>query len=110
MTEPIIKYYQTGEISSEYWYVNGVPHRTDGPAMIVYYPSGKIKFTEWLVNGKYHRIDGPAQIFYQETGEIKSEYWHLNDKDIYPKRWLEENGYKWPLNKQQQIELLLRFA
>jgi len=37
------------------WYVNGLLHRTDGPAVI-----REDGHKEWRVNGQRHRVDGPA--------------------------------------------------
>ena len=62
------------------------------------------------MNGKRHRTDGPAYIGRYETGEIYDCEWFLNGKDVYPEDWLEENGYKWPLTKEQEIEFLLVFG
>lgn len=81
MINPIIEHYSTGELLSERWYVNNRLHRTDGPAAIWYYNSGKVYVA----------------------------YWFLNGKRIYSEDWLKETGYKWPFNKQQEIEFLLRF-
>ena len=110
MAEPVIKYYRTGEILSKSWHLNGIYHRTDGPAIIDYFKSGEIQYEEWYLNNKQHRTNGPASISCYETGEIKNEYWWLNGKDVYPEEWLEKNGYKWPLNKEQEIEFLLVFG
>ena len=37
------------------WYLNGVVHREDGPAVII---PGSIEY--WFRNGNIHREDGPA--------------------------------------------------
>ena len=70
--------------------VNGVLHRTDGPARIL--PNG---VEEWYLNGKLHREDGPAIVY--NNGE---EEWYL-----YGKRHREggpaerrTNGDAWYLN------------
>lgn len=45
----------------------GVVHRTDGPAIITPYSQ------EWYVNGKPHREDGPAKLYAQHPqpkGEV----------------------------------------
>ena len=140
MKNPIIKYYASGEIESEgwflnnkfhrtagpayvtyfefedgkieceQWYLNGELHREEGPAYIRYYYSGGIEFEEWWVNGNLHRTDGPAFIEYSESGKIESEEWYLSGDDIYLEEWLKENSYKWPLTENQQTELLLTFV
>ena len=110
MKNPIITYYESGEPWIKEWYLNDQLHRIDGPASIVYYLSGKVRFIEWWRNSKRHRTDGPAYIGRYETGEIYDCEWFLNGEEIYPEEWLEEKGYEWPLNKQQEIEFLLTFG
>ena len=102
-------YYSSGEIWGQDWLVNGLPHKTNGPAHIIYNPNGEIEFEQWYLNGKLHRKDGPASISYHESGEITVDAWFLNGKRIYPDEWLKDHGYKWPLTEDQQTELLLRF-
>jgi hypothetical protein len=46
---------EVNEYGTKRWFLNGKPHREDGPA--IEYPDGS-KF--WYLNGKYHREDGPA--------------------------------------------------
>lgn len=53
------------EDGSFQWYKNGFLHRENGPAVT----SGKNQY--WYFNGKRHRLDGPAVIF--ENGLV--EYW-----------------------------------
>ena len=110
MINPIIEHYSTGELFSERWFVNDRLHRTDGPAIIHYYPTGEVKFADWFLNGRFHRVCGPAEVSYSICGKTQYISWWIYGKAIEPYDWLQENGYKWPLNKQQQIELLLRFA
>ena len=100
---------EIGEIEKEYWFQNGEYHRTDGPAHIAYRKSGKILFEAWYLHGAFHRTDGPAFISFYETGKKDSEVWYLNGELICPEEWLLENEYSWPLNEQQEIELILRF-
>ena len=52
MNKPECKTYEDGH---KEWYLNGKPHREDGPA--VEYVNGH---KEWYLNGKRHREDGPA--------------------------------------------------
>ena len=48
------------------WYLNGLLHRTDGPAIV--YGDRQ----EWWLNGKLHRTDGPAYV----NGDYQA--WWLN--------------------------------
>jgi hypothetical protein len=63
------------------WYLNGRPHRTDGPA--VEWSDGG---NDWLVNGKRHRTDGPA-VEYPDS--YKS--WYLNGEKYTFDEWLDAN-------------------
>ena len=67
MPEPILKEYADG---GEFWYLNDLLHREDGPAVEL--PDGSYA---WYLNGQFHRPDGPAV-------ELPSGYkeWWLNDK------------------------------
>ena len=49
------------------WYLNGKPHREDGPA--VEYANGH---KSWWLNGELHREDGPA------VEETNHKSWYLN--------------------------------
>ena len=98
------------EICNEYWYLYGKRHREDGPAGITYHKSGKIESEIWYLNDYLHRIDGPTEIWYNPSEKFQYNAWYLRHKRIHPERWLKENNYKWPLNNNQQIELILRFG
>ena len=78
MTNPIIEYYQNGNISSEHYFLDGKRHRVDGPAYIYYSQDGKIQYEEYYLNDKHHREDGPAFISYYEDGKIEHESYYLN--------------------------------
>lgn len=56
------------EDGTKCWYLDGKPHRTDGPAYE--HPNGE---KEWYVNGELHRTDGPAM-------ELPSgdKFWYLH--------------------------------
>jgi hypothetical protein len=62
------------------WLINGLYHRTDGPAIINSF-LGK----SWWINGNLHRDDGPADI--SLDGEEK---YFLNGKEYTKEDWLEE--------------------
>ena len=54
--------------TTQQWFLNGEPHREDGPAVI--WADGT---KSWYLNGKLHREDGPAVIRADGT-----KYWYLN--------------------------------
>ena len=90
--EPKIKYYESGKKQREYWYINGLYHRVDGPAYISYYESGEVAQEYWYLNGISHRVDGPAYRLYYESGKIEEEEWYLNGKESNHKEWLIANN------------------
>ena len=53
-------------LGNKRWYLNGLYHREDGPAIEL--KSGTKK---WLVNNKFHRLDGPAI----EWNDGSCEWW-----------------------------------
>ena len=103
-------YHKSGYLECELHYLNHQLHRKNAPARINYYPSGETDYEEWYLNGKLHRTNGPAVIKRNQSGGISLKEWWVNDKLINVEKWLKENRYKWPLNKEKEIEFLLRFA
>ena len=77
MIEYTVKVYADG---SRYWYMNGVRHREDGPA--IEYANG---YKEWYFNGKLHREDGPA-VEYSDG----SKEWYLNGKGLTEEEFLNK--------------------
>lgn len=74
----------TGRVMREHWYLNGIRHRKDGPAVVQYSYLWSKKhpvLEEYWVNGLRHREDGPARItwFYGES-QVSNEHWYRNNK------------------------------
>jgi hypothetical protein len=59
------------EDGNQYWYLNGLLHKEDGPAYI-----SKAGYKIWYINGKRHNENGPAVI--HTDG---SNAWYLNGKE-----------------------------
>ena len=85
INQPECETYANG---NKYWYLNGILHRDDGPA--VECVDGE---KHWYVNGRCHRNDGPAV----EFANGGTEYWingnhipQLNNMKIYGKENLEK--------------------
>tara|TARA_R110000868_G_scaffold77151_3_gene221249 strand:+ start:2082 stop:2342 length:261 start_codon:yes stop_codon:yes gene_type:complete len=55
-------------IGDKIWYLNGLLHRTDGPA--IEFSNGD---KSWYLNGLRHREDGPA---YEGVYGLQSWYYH----------------------------------
>jgi hypothetical protein len=72
----------------KYWYLNGLWHREDGPA-IEWSNGGK----EWWVNGMLHRLDGPAIEY--KNGD---KYWFLNGTQSSQEEWFERLSAEDKLN------------
>lgn len=69
---------EVDEQGTKMWYINGLLHREDGPAME--YARGD-KY--WFMHGKLHREDGPA-IEYHNGGK----YWYLDGKMLPEQEFL----------------------
>jgi len=79
----LLGYARDGRISSEYYYINGLLHRLDGPAYIC---NEILDFNHqcYHVNGLLHRLDGPAIIGYYPDGNIKNEQYYVNGVSCIP--------------------------
>ena len=84
------------------WWVNGLLHRTDGPAYNA--PDGT---QAWWLNGLRHRLDGPAVIWADGRQE-----WYINGKNITREveNWMEKQKVKWPFDDEIQTQFLLTFC
>jgi hypothetical protein len=103
MDQPSCKTYPNGDKA---WYLNGILHRTDGPAFE--WADGS---KAWLLNGKYHRTDGPAV-----EGADGSKEWWLDGKFHRPDGpavertdgskawWLDDEEVPWQIVYHQAKE------
>ena len=91
MSVPEMKEYSN---ASKEWRLNGILHRTDGPA--IEYSTGT---KEWWVNGKRHRTDGPA-IEWSDG----SKAWYLNGNVV---TWFEVYCYNLRTGDIQTAERIL---
>jgi type II secretory pathway component PulJ len=88
---------------SQKWYQNGLCHRTDGPAVI-----WADRTQWWYQNGLLHRTSGPAIIRANGTQE-----WYVNDKDITEavEKWQQERAVSWPWpDEETRVEFLLTWV
>ncbi len=99
--KPKITYYETGELWSKKWSINGVYHRIDGPAIIDWFPNGRIKAKLWVLNGKSHCWCGPAMLYFGKTGGILHEQWCINGVTKTKKilQWIEQNNIELDENR-----------
>lgn len=102
--EKISILYANGSISSEEWWYKGIVHRIGRPARIKYTLDGSVNQEEWFNHGILHRLDGPAVIVYWAKRDIAIQDWYINGKIIDP----PFDSY--PLSKEQQIELKLKYG
>jgi hypothetical protein len=76
--QPVISKNRHGD---KFWYLNGVSHRTDGPA--VEWGDGE---KWWRANGRLHRTDGPAMEWPNGDKE-----WYLDGQEVTVDEWLDQN-------------------
>lgn len=63
------------------WYVDGVRHRDDGPAVVKYNLHGDVQREEWFHKGRLHRVDGPAIYEVDESHNIVVlSAWYVDGK------------------------------
>ena len=92
MIEYTVKAYANGDI---YWFLNGVRHREDGPAVE---ESDGTK--SWYFNGKLHREDGPAC----EYGEGSKE-WYFNGEELTEEEFLNKTKKHTIIIDGQEIQI-----
>jgi len=87
------------------WFLDGMRHRVDGPAIILVYKNKVSNF--WFYKGMRHRVDGPAFEYYDGSHE-----WFINDVDLTSeiKTWLLENNIAYPFSKENEILFRLRWG
>ena len=75
--KPYIHFFNNNKIIAEEYYLNGILHCNDGPAVINYYFNDNvIKSVIYIQNSYFHRRYGPAEIWYNNNGTIdEEEYW-----------------------------------
>ena len=108
------------EYGNRRWFVNGMLHRTDGPAIEWrdgdrwWYKDGQLHREDgpaverangdrkWYRNDRLHRTDGPAIEF--TNGDL---WWHWRGGRYSFKRWLEANA---EITAQQKTLLMLKYG
>ena len=68
---------------AQFWWLNGQRHRTDGPAVL--WTDGTQR---WYLNGQLHRVDGPAVIWFNG-----SKRWFLNGEEMTQKEHAQRTDY-----------------
>jgi hypothetical protein len=82
------------------WWLNGVLHREDGPA--IEWANGS---KEWWLNGKPHREDGPAAEYadgrkeWYLNGDRLTEEQHRQQTQSYTGKFVEIDGKKYKLTE-----------
>lgn len=78
-----IEYHPDGKIKDEQWYKNDTIHRDNNlPAWKEWDENGVLRVERYMVNGLYHRTDGPAYITYDENGQIKEQINYRNGEIV----------------------------
>src|ERR1700691_6204728 len=82
------------------YYLNGILHREDGPAVI--WPN---EIGEYFLKGKFHRVDGPVII---RNGSIQKYY--INDENITEEveEWIKENNIPYHKNWNNSHKILFK--
>lgn len=101
---PAMKIFWNKNLIEERWYLNGLIHRKNEPALTFYDINQTIKFHHYVHHGKKHRIDGPAVITYDIH---KEKSWFLNGINYSFNEWLNSNDY---ISKERKLEIILRYT
>ena len=104
MAAEVVEYFHA---NGRPWYrqtlVNGMPHRTDGPAREEWDSAGRRIYRAFWVNGKRHNTDGPAWEQWQ---------WHMDGHLSFGEFWingekLTEEGFRAWQQRQREFRALV---
>ena len=82
--EPSIIYYDSGQLASREYFLNGVSHRepSEGPAYECWYENGQHTYKQYFTHGQLHRDpkDGPAVECWFRNGNINYREFRIHGK------------------------------
>ena len=81
------KFYDSGELRWEKWWLDGEYHNEEGPAFVSYKKDGSVWREEWWLNGKRHNEEGPAIIYYERDGSVIGKSWWLDGVNYTEEEW-----------------------
>ena len=86
-TSPAMIREPNGLLKYESWAINGMAHRTDGPAVTELLDGRKIE--TWIYHDAVHRLDGPAHLSTDKKNNVEKDWYvhgeKLNNFDWWPK-------------------------
>jgi hypothetical protein len=96
----LIEYDSKNNLHVEEWYVNGMQHRENGPAMITY--DVDLNYACYFIyykNDMRHREDGPAYIRINKDNSFIERMWYINGEKHRIEGPAEiMNGFAWGID------------
>jgi hypothetical protein len=73
---------EEGPVYTENWLLDDVPHREDGPAIVMRrMRDGAVAFELWYAHGRLHRGHGPAALLYDpDSGRVTQAHYFLDGR------------------------------
>ena len=96
MIEYTVEVYDNG---TKYWYLNGMLHREDGPAVEVEW-GDNYGVKKWYLNNKLHREDGPAVEW--DDGDRE---WFINNEQLTEEEFNKRIGKHKIIIDGKEIEI-----
>lgn len=81
LENPIIAYWDNGNMRSKKYYFGVKKHREKGPAVTMWYENGQKESQKYYIKGKLHRENGPAVIWWNKNGKDGYMLYYLNGID-----------------------------
>jgi len=94
------KVHYNGRLRKRKYKLNGMLHRTDGPAWEEWDTKGRLIYRVFYVNGLLHGTDGPALEWRNKQGECIYRVFSVNDEVLSYEAFLA-----WQERQQRQREL-----
>jgi antitoxin component YwqK of YwqJK toxin-antitoxin module len=82
-----VYYFDNDDGYKEIYFIHGTIHRDSGPAIINYYSNGNVESESYYANGKLHRLDGPAIIRYDLVGLMVEEFYYILAQRVTKKQF-----------------------
>lgn len=66
---------QMGLCTEQWWCINNMFHRKDGPAIQAWFENGQLRENRWYMYNNWYRFDGPAYESWHQNGKSCAETW-----------------------------------
>ena len=94
-------FWSNGRLRYRKFSLDGMAHRTDGPAWEDWDHNGRLSYREFDVNGRRHRTDGPAAEWWDTQGRLENRDFWVNGE------WMSEKAFLAWQQRQRELAALV---